>query len=625
MISKRVKTTITSLMLGLLLLALPIVSGCSKSAAGTATGTTASNPAVTASNISVVFDSDDLTSNWDSAAAAQIAFQGSSATVKGDGAVVNGNVITIKSGGDYVVSGKISDGQIIIDTSDSKTVQLVLNGIDLTSLTSAPIYVKNAAKTVVTLAAGTSNTITDGNSYVLAGNSDEPNAAIFSHDDLTINGTGSLTVNGNYQHGINCKDDLKIVSGNITVNSVQDGIRGRNCIAVKAGSIVVDADSDGLQSNNDEDAGRGFIYIESGQLEITAGNDGLQAATEVVVKDGQLSITAGGGSSNGISHSNQSMPGQAQTTASTTTAESAKGIKAGTGISIAQGVVDIDSADDAIHSNGSIIISGGTINLDSGDDGVHADTALEVNGGTITIAKSYEGLESASIAINGGDISVTASDDGINTAGGSDGSSVNGRPGQNNFDASDGSQLSISGGYIYVNARGDGIDVNGDWVMTGGTVLVDGPTDNGNGALDYNGSFSLNGGWLAAAGSSGMAQAPGSTSSQASLKLNLGSQAAGTLVNIVDSQGQNILTFAPAKAYASVVVSSPQIKSGSVYTVYTGGSCSGTQKNGLYSGGSYTPGTQVASLTASGTVTEYGQSGGGMTGRPGGRPPGKTN
>ncbi|MEQ8175428.1 MAG: carbohydrate-binding domain-containing protein [Syntrophomonadaceae bacterium] len=593
--------------------------GCSGSGViGKSTAQTSS-----ASPISVDFDSQDLDSSWNSQAS-QITLNGDAICLNGQGAVVNGSTVTINAAGLYVVTGSLNEGQIVIDTDDKEIVHLVLNGAQVSSSASSPLYIKNADKTVITLAEGSSNSLNfNCSSDPGDTSSDEPDAALFSQDDLTINGGGSLTVMAPNSVGLSSKDDLKLVNGSINVTSGLDGIQGKDSIAVRDGKITVKAGKDGLQSNNDQDQNKGFIYIEGGTLLVAALADGIQAETSVLIKGGNINISSGGGSANGINQCNQAMPGMNQVSVKTGDTESAKGIKAAADITIENGRIVLNTADDAVHSNGSISINGGTVSISSGDDGIHSDASLVVNAGDITIDKSYEGLESAAITINEGSIRVQASDDGLNTSGGSDGSSVNGRPGQNNFDTSDGSKLDINGGYIYVNAQGDGLDSNGDFTMTGGTVIVNGPTNDGNGALDYNGTGTINGGLLIAAGSSGMAQAPGADSAQASLQLNLGAQKAGTLICIKNEAGEEILTFSPAKDYASLIVSSPQLEQGATYTVYVGGSSTGTIKDGLYSGGTYTPGTQAASIQLSGVVTQYGQAGGRMPGSGMGRGPGR--
>jgi hypothetical protein len=567
--------------------------------------------------ISVEYDQDDLEVSTDTSDLSYVRLEGDSITFEGSGATVDGSVVTITSAGTYIISGALDDGQIIVDTQDEETVFLVLDGVEIACSTSAPIYVSNAEKAVITLADGTENYVTDGDAYVFEdAESDEPNAAVFSKDDMNINGGGSLTVNANYNNGIASKDDLKITGGTIIVDAVNDGIKGRDSIAVLDGAITVNAGADGMQANNDEDAQEGYISIEGGVLNITAGLDGIQAETSLMVSGGEIAITAGGGSvasGGGGAWGGRGMEGNPNQTA-----DSTKGLKAGVEITITGGVVQISSLDDAIHANDSITIDGGDLTLASGDDGIHADAALTINGGDLEITQCYEGLESMVITINDGTIRLTASDDGINASSGSGG----GMParGQGGFGSGD-SYLYINGGYIAVDADGDGLDVNGSIEMTAGVVIVNGPTSNGNGALDYLGAFNISGGYLVAVGSAGMAQAPSASSTQYSVMVNLPSAAAAdTIIHLETEQGEEVLTFLPTKAYQSVVFSSPELENGSTYVVYSGGSSTGALADSLYSGGTYTAGTQVTSFTISSIVTGAGQYGGGFPGGQGGGP-----
>jgi hypothetical protein len=252
--------------------------------------------------------------------------------------------------------------------------------------------------------------------------------------------------------------------------------------------------------------------------------------------------------------------------------------------------------------------------LTSGDDGIHADSTVEISGGEIDLTKSYEGIESAVITINDGNIHLVSSDDGINIVGGVDGSAIMGRPGQGNFTSSVNNHLYINGGYVYIDANGDGMDVNGSVDMTAGVVIINGPTSNNNGALDHM-SFKITAGYLLAVGSSGMAMAPDTSSTQYSVMYNSSStQSADTLFHIGTEGGEGVLTFAPTKAYQSIVLSSPELKNGSTYLVYIGGSSTGAVTDGLYSGGTYTSGTQATSFTISGVVTTVGSPGGGFPG-----------
>lgn len=575
---------------------------------GTTSQVTAENAAIVSEPLSASYSSEDLNTDLNQADTSYITLNGDSITVEGAGATVDGNTVTITSAGTYSITGTLNNGQIAVNTEDEETVTLVLNGINITNTSTSPIYVLSADKVVLTLADGTENIITDGASYVFASaETDEPNAAIFSKDDLTINGSGSLTVYANYNNGIATKDDLKITGGNITVNAVNDGIRGRNYIVVNDGNITVNAGGDGLQSNNDEDTTKGYVLIEGGTFNITAGMDGIQAETRLTVSGGTLNIVTGG--ENIVNYESE---------------ESAKGLKAGVDVTISGGTLNIDSADDAIHSNSSVSIDGGIIAIASGDDGIHADAMLTVNSGEVNIVKAYEGLESKVITINGGTIHLNAEDDGVNGAGGVDGSSVNGRPGQNTFAATGDVSLNINGGYLYVDAKGDGIDINGIINMTAGTVIVNGPTENMNGALDYDGGFNLTGGFLLAVGSSGMVQAPSTSSTQYSVMYGFDTmQAAGTMIHIQSESGEEILSFTPSKEFQSLVLSSPQLTNSATYTLFTGGNSSGTVTDGLYSGGSYSVGTQLASFTISSVVTTVGSAGGmgpGGGGFPGGNP-----
>ena len=616
-----------------LLLALALVftfTGCFDGEVGSTDSMSPSQPSsgsengnqnidTTTSTISVVYDSDDLDYNWNSSETSYLTLAGDSITIDRDGATVDGSQVTITSAGTYNLSGTLNDGQVIVDTEDDKTVKLVLNGADISCSTNAPIYVIDAEKVVVTLANGTENYVTDGDSYILEDDeSDEPNAAIFSKSDLTINGSGSLTVEANYNNGIQSKDDLKITGGNITVNAVNDGIKGRDSIAIRNGNITVDAGGDGIQSNNDEDTERGFVALEGGTLNITAGEDGIQAETSLVVSGGDITISSGGGSvnsSSGDTWGTWGPRGMENTPDSGSSTGSAKGLKADVNITITAGTINIDSSDDSIHSNNSLTIAGGSMVLTSGDDGIHSDSTLEINGGDISITKSYEGIESSAVTVNGGNIDIIASDDGINAAGGVDGSSIDGRPGQNNFESSGNNYLYINGGYIVIDANGDGLDINGTVDMTDGVVIINGPTANNNSALDYLGDFIITGGFFIAAGSSGMAQAPSESSTQYSVMVNLtSSQPIDTLFHIETEAGEDVITFIPTKTYQSVVLCSPELENGETYIAYTGGSYTGTVTDGLYSGGIYTAGTEVTSFTISSIVTNIGSPSGGSPG-----------
>ena len=677
------RMTVMSLAIGLALLTGCSTTNTNNSANGSgATSTvegTALNVATQSNDIQVEYVDDDYYIDWKNESVTTVTLNGSTINVDGIGAQVQDSTLTITSGGTYVISGQLTDGQIIIDSADKQTVRIILNGAEINSSSSAPIYVKQAEKAVLSLEAGTSNSVSDTANYVLEAGSDEPDATIFSKADLTINGTGSLTIAANYNNGITSKDDLKIMEGTINISSVGDAIKGKDMVAIKEGNITVDATEDGIKSTNNTDAGKGFIYIEGGNLDITAGNDGIQAETDIKILGGDFKLNTGGGSSNGASHvedfggglhgqagggmgtrpadagmtkpadegmtrpadegmtrpadeeatapedvvsSNHTVPtseatseantdqntvsSTLDTTTEETTSDSYKGIKATGTMTIEGGTFEIDSADDALHTNDSIIINEGDFTISSGDDGIHADTTLMINGGNININKCYEGLEAADITVVGGKTYITASDDGVNATDGTSETVVGGRPGE----ASGTAQITISGGYIWIDDNGDGIDSNGSVSMTGGTVIVNGPTNGGNGALDYDGTFDISGGTLIAVGSAQMAQTTSSTSSQKTVAITFtNSQEANSLVNLQDESGNTILSFAPSKVYQSVIISSPLLQEGKTYSFSYGGSMSGEAIDGLYQTGAYTGGTKVTDFTISDAITYLSEEG----------------
>ncbi len=573
------------------------------------------------------FDSDDMMVAANQEGTILIFLDGDQTSSNGDSVSIEERIVTITSGGSYEISGSLSDGQIIVDSQDDATVRLILNNAEITSTISAPIYVRDAEKTVITLAEATNNYLADSAEPVFI-DGDEPNGAIFSNDDLTINGSGSLVVNGNYRHGIVSDDDLKIVSGIITINAVGDGLQGRDSITIGGGQITISAGEDGLHANNNVDEGQGNVSIEGGVFEIAANEDGIQAETQLGISGGDIAITSGGGSINsnktaGWEDWDQFHKSDTQTATSESDSVSAKGLKAGISLLISDGTLVIDSADDALHSNSEIVINGGNFQLSSGDDGIHSDSRLVINGGEVVIGTSYEGLESASISINGGEIHVVAQDDGINGSDGSASGMMGPGAGGGDFSAGDCS-LIINDGYVYLNADGDGIDINGSIEMTDGIVIVNGPTGNQDGPFDYTGSFNISGGTFVAVGSAGMAQAPSATSTRFAFIYNFSTvQQAGTIFHIESSSGISILTFVPAKAYQSVIISSPAFTANESYMIFSGGSAVGEQTDGLIAGSTYTPGSEVETFTFSQTVVALGSVGGGWGGflEGGGMPP----
>lgn len=515
---------------------------------------------------------------WDSTTAVPVTFAGTTISAGSDEAVaISGSTVTITKAGTYRLRGTLTDGQVVVNTSDTGAVKLVLDGVSISRSADAAVTFAKSARAVVILASGSTNALADGSSYPSGA---DQNAALYAKGNLSVGGDGSLAVTGRYRHAITSKGGLVVRSGRIVATSVEDGIRGKTYLVVRGGTFTVNAGSDAFKGDKESTANAGYVLIAGGSGTLTAGNDGVQAETDLLATGGTFSIKTRGGSSAVIADT-----------------ISAKAFKAERVLVVDGGSFDIDAADDALHSNSRVVVNGGTITAATADDGIHADSALTVNGGTIAISKSYEGLESGfgDLTINGGRIRVVSSDDGVNLAG--NGDAPPGTAAANYF-------MRITGGRLTVLASGDGLDANASVVMSGGCAFVHGPTANNNAAVDYDGGFVITGGVLAAAGSAGMAQSPGTSSTQASVHVTFTSaRNAGTVMQLTDANGTSLLDFAPSKSFQSLVISAPGLTRGNSYTLYGGGSVTGDAVDGVYESGRFTPGTSKLTFTQSSVTT----------------------
>lgn len=540
----------------------------------------------------------ELDDSFDRQSAASITLSGSTAQSNGSGVSINNATVTISKEGCYLISGELEDGQIIVDAGDSDKVQLVLDKASIHCSTGSAILVRNADKVKVTLAADSENELSDGTEYQT--DNDNPDAALFSKDDLVINGSGSLTVQGNYKHGIAGNDDLVITGGRLTVNSLSHALRGKDSVAILDGTFVLTSQKDGIQASNTEDSTKGWVQIDGGNFTIQSSGDGIQAETNLSIYDGSFTITSGGGAVNGADHTENrgggfgrpggnrpdsangqtspempsqpaeggqtpsempSQPAEGEQSSSgnksdyselifdpddfddtstddSDTTVSTKGIKAGNALLIQQGTFVIDSADDAIHSNYSVTIDGGSFQLSSGDDGIHAEAYLNINGGTTTIAESYEGLEAAQIHISGGTTQVFSSDDGLNAAGGSSFELVDGLLVLKDTSSSDTEQTFGGRGGMFE------VEDNCDITISGGNLTV--TTSNGDG-IDSNGSLNVSGGTVLVFGSSsggeGALDYTGSSSISGGTLVALGSSGMAQSMEPDDSHATLMVTW----------------------------------------------------------------------------------
>lgn len=581
----------------LILCACLLLSSCGKKNTASGTNNISNMSAVTeisTDDMDFEFSNNDTTYDYDESEAKTVA--DSEKTVK------------ITAEGTYVVSGEHES--ITVSAPDTAKVRIILKNATVSNMSGPAIYIEKADKVFITACEGTVNTLSDGTSYTGDFKDTNIDGAIFGKTDLTLNGEGTLNITGNCKCGVVSKDDLIICGLNLTVKSTGCALEGKDCVKIKDAAITVSAGGDGIRSTNTEKSNKGFVYIETGNIDITSGNDGIQAATVLKAANGSIKITAGGGAADTKQNSGgRNMPGFGGKTQTTDDQESVKGLKAGSLILIDEGGFEVSSKEDSFHSNGDIEINGGSFTAAAGEDGFHADNNLIINGGSITVSQSYEGLEGQKVTVTGGNIDITASDDGINAAGSSSSSSTGGRPGSSDSNA----LITIGGGYIVVNASGDGIDSNGNIVISGGTLLVSGPADNGNGAFDYGGEATVSGGTVILCGSSGMAQGFSDKSEQASFMYTLDSSAsAGSSVAVTDENGNVLASFIPAKQYNNVVISTPSLKNGSSYKLVIGGTVSGADKNGFASSGSVSSAAQTLDIKLTGITTTFGS--GGMSG-----------
>lgn len=524
-----------------------------KNADGNSSGTSAVNSGI---EFSDMFTDRDYEVGYEESESAVIMLNGSTASCDSDAVQITDNIVTITDEGTYILSGTLEDGMIIVDADSTDKLQIVLDGVDIHSESSAAIYVLQADKVFLTLAEGAENSLSGGEEFI-AIDDNNIDAVIFSKDDLTLNGRGSLKIVSPAGHGIVSKDDLVITSGTYSINAASHGLSGKDSVRIADGSLTILSGKDGIHAENGDDEALGFLYIAGGTFNVTAEGDGLSAENSMQIEDGLFTIVSGGGSSN-------------ETTASLEDTSSTKGIKASGNLVLNGGTFSVDAADDGFHSNASITINDGTYEISTGDDGFHADEQLTMIDGSIFIAESYEGIEGLSIDISGGEITLTASDDGINAAGGNDQSGLNSFHGHDSFASSSDAYINISGGMLNINAFGDGIDSNGSLTVSGGKIYVSGSTDGGNSALDYDSEAVITGGTVIASGNSRMAQNFGSSSTQGVIMVSCGIQAAGSIIELTDREGQVILSWQADKQFDSVVVSSPEILQNSTYVLSAG-------------------------------------------------------
>ena len=495
---------------------------------------------------------------------------GVEATVDGAGVIINSTIAGVA----YELKGSSSNGYFKIYSE--KKFHLTLNGVSLTNPTGAAINIQSGKRVFVTLADGTSNSLVDGSSYNTPDDEDEK-GTFFSEGQLIFNGKGSLEVTGNKKHGIVSDDYIRFRTGtNIYITASNGhGIKANDYVAIGGGVLNIEVSGTAKKGISSD----GYVLVSGGRTTILTSGDGEYDEDEDDVSG-------------------------------------AAGIKADLYFQMEGGQLNIKSTGaggKGINTDGEIIINDGDIqvittgqtftyssDLDSKAKGIKSDTDVTVNGGTIKIkttgGEGSEGLEAKGVMnINGGEIEIATYDDCINSAG----------------------DMYLNGGYIYAFAtNNDAIDSNGDLYIKGGVIVALGASgaecaiDAAEGKNIY-----ITGGTVVGVGGSN-ASYPASSSSQMSIAFQASVSTGSTLT--VSDGSDAILSFTIKRGYQSglYLISSPDFKNGSSYTVYSGSSVAGDDWHGLYTAPSVSNvGSELGSVTAQATA-----GGNSMGGMQGGRP-----
>jgi len=522
---------------------------------------------LTESTIDTEFTDREKSGSYKASEAVKITLNKTTATVSGSGAKADGSTITITEEGVYIVSGTLEDGQIIVDASDSDKVQIVLDGVHINCETNAAIYVREADKVFITLAENSSNTLGDGNEYTQI-DDNTVDSVIFSKSDLVCNGTGSLTIEADYKHGIVSKDDLVITGGTYKIAAADNGITAKDQIKILNGSFDIDAANSAVKAKNTDDAELGNIYIAGGIFTIEAEQDGFHADLDTVIHGGTILVE-----------------------------KSYEGLE-GKRVVVNGGDITINASDDGINAansgdDGANAINPGANAAGSGDDDSNAassnnDSSAAVNSGDdSSISGAADGKEPPQMppdTENGSDMQPSQDFDPENAPSGgnapqnfdpgnapSDGDAPQKMQGGPGGGGNSELYIKITGGTLTVSADGDGLDSNGGLLVTGGTTIVYGPTSDGDSALDYDGSAIVTGGTLAAIGSAGMVESFDEASTQPVITYYCTeTQSADTAITLTDSDGSALFTVTPEKAYASIVLTCPEMKLGATYTLAAG-------------------------------------------------------
>lgn len=522
-----------------------------------------------------------------------------------DGVTQSGSVYTITKAGEYTVAGLLSEGQLIVDAGDENEVTIVLNGTSITCSSGSPIYVKNASEVKIKSEENSFNEVIDNRAEATEDSSDDAgNAAIYATCDLKLVGKGALVVTANYNNGIQSKDDLSIKNVIVKVTAVNNAFKGNDAVDIESGNIIaISAKGDGIKTSNSSLSNKGnqkgIVTITGGNIDIYAACDGIDASYGVDISgDGNLNIytdtyseyseeVTSSGSSSGTSAGHVSSGNKTASAntvsyvAASDTITNAPGgfgggnmggmdgqnggnapdMNGGSGGNKAGGdrpgmPGDFNESGNSsgqsystkgIKAESEISISGFTINICSTDDGIHANS----DSGVLETGEDGKGT----IVINGGSITISSGDDGINACTG---------------DGKTSPIVNVTAGYIDITTASgdtDGIDSNGNYVQTGGFVLVKGGSSSGNvsGSIDVDGTVTITGGTCVALG--GVCKTP--VNSANAYVLSSVSFSSGSY-SLKNSSGKEVISFTVDGTFGNGWICSDTLVTGTSYTLYRG-------------------------------------------------------
>ncbi len=478
------------------------------------------------------FTANDLDGTWsDNAYTTYITLSGDTAQIKGNGAYAYDGGVVITNGGWYVLTGTLTDGSITVNAYDSSKVWLRLNGVDVTCSDDACLIVDQADKVFLTLAEGSENSFTSGAEYSSDALEDSTGGTIFTHDDLTINGSGSLAITANYKHGIDANDSLVITGGTISITAPEDGIHTNDSFRFTAADLTVQAGDDAVHSD-------GELYVESGTILIPECCEGLEALT-IDIAGGDITVYPSDDGFNANGGSSDTMGGM--------------GMQGGM-----KNRGEMDDSQGGMEHRGGMGRHGETEGEMSGDapPDMPADAAGEQSGNAppdmpADVPAGQSGEESGMTEEERASVPDEAEE----------------------------TYIRISGGTVtIINENGndaDGLDSNGSIYIDGGTVYISLKGEGSNNAIDYGsesgGECIVTGGRVLAFGASGMAEEFSSSSTQCAVLCNLSTTVqAGTTFKVTDANGTEIISYTPECSYSSIAFSVPELTIGETYTITCG-------------------------------------------------------